>query len=162
MPASVTLRPYRAGDAADLRAIFLAAVSQTARRYYDARQVEAWAGRAASVERYEEKAADGRTLFVALDTGGRPCAYGDVEADGHIDHLFCHPEVTGTGVASALYDALEGAARERGILRLHVEASEAAKPLFARKGFGVIARNDFEIGGGVPIHNYRMEKTLAP
>jgi putative acetyltransferase len=162
MPASVTFRAYRAGDAAALRAIFLAAVSQTARRFYDARQVEAWAGRAASVERYEEKAADGRTLLVALDGDGRPCAYGDVEPDGHIDHLFCRPDVTGTGVASALYDALEQAARAQGVARLHVEASEAARPLFTRKGFELIARNDFTIGEGVPIHNWRMAKQLDP
>ena len=42
---------------------------------------------------------------------------------------------------------------------LHVEASEAARRLFERKGFVVTERLDFEIGGA-PIYNYLMMKTL--
>jgi putative acetyltransferase len=68
--------------------------------------------------------------------------------------------VDGTGVASALYDELEGIARERGLIRLHSEASEAARRLFLKKGFVVTARRQFDISG-VPIHNYAMEKVLG-
>jgi putative acetyltransferase len=40
-----------------------------------------------------------------------------------------------------------------------VEASEAARRLFERKGFVIEKRNDFPING-VAIHNYRMVKPL--
>jgi putative acetyltransferase len=159
MAAQLDIRRYRAGDGAALRGIFLAAVLQIGRRFYSGPQVEAWAARAATAERYDEKAADGRVLLVALDVEGQPAAYGDVEPDGHIDHLFCRPDLAGKGLASSLYNALEEVARGRGIDRLYVEASEAAQPLFLRKGFAVVRRSDFEIGG-VRIHNYRMEKRL--
>ena len=69
------------------------------------------------------------------------------------------PEAAGTGVAAALYDRLERTARERGMKRLHAEASEAARRFFLRKGFSVVNRRAFEISG-VPIHNYAVEKWL--
>jgi putative acetyltransferase len=41
--------------------------------------------------------------------------------------------------------------------RIFVEASELARPLFERRGFTLLARNDLVLDG-VDIHNYRMEK----
>jgi putative acetyltransferase len=79
---------------------------------------------------------------------------------GHIDHLFCRPDLAGKGIASALYEALEQVARARRIQTLYVEASEAARPLFLRKGFVQLKRRDFCIEG-VPIHNYAMAKSLT-
>jgi putative acetyltransferase len=98
-------------------------------------------------------------LLVAVDEGGDPLAYGDLEADGHIDHLFCRPDAAGTGLAAALYAGLEAAARARGMARLHVEASEPARRFFPKQGFVLVARRDFEIGS-VAIHNFAMEKRL--
>ncbi len=98
--------------------------------------------------------------MVAVDEAGDPVAYGDLEADGHIDHLYCRPDAVGTGVASAIYDRLESAAVELGLQLLYSEASEAARRLFEQKGFVVETRRDFVING-VAIHNYRMTKSLA-
>jgi putative acetyltransferase len=84
----------------------------------------------------------------------------DLEADGHIDRLYCAPEAAGRGVASRLYEATEAAARVQGISRLFTEASERARRFFERKGFTVLERQDM-IRRGVPIHNYRMTKTLG-
>jgi putative acetyltransferase len=69
--------------------------------------------------------------------------------------------VIGSGVASALYDRLEQEAKERGLGRLFVEASETARKLFLRKGFTELKRSDFVLRG-VRIHNYLMEKLLRP
>jgi putative acetyltransferase len=49
--------------------------------------------------------------------------------------------------------------RERGIKRLHAEASEAARRFFLKRGFAVVRKPAFEIAG-VPIHNYAVEKWL--
>ena len=91
---------------------------------------------------------------------GHVVAFIDLEPDGHIDRLFCAPEAAGRGVASRLYDAIETAARAQGIQRLFTEASELARRLFERKGLTVLERQDM-ILRGVPIHNYRMAKTLG-
>lgn len=151
------IRPYGPGDGPHLSAIFFAAVHQTGRLAYSEQQVKVWAPAPHDPSEFDERAADGRLLLVATDANDLPIAYGDLEPDGHIDHLFCHPNAGRKGVASALYDRLEEAALRMSMPRLYVEASEIARPLFLRKGFIEIARRDFEMEG-VPIHNYAMAK----
>lgn len=99
-------------------------------------------------------------LFVAEGEDGEPVGYGDLEPNGHIDHLYCRPEMIGTGVGSALYAAIEAAAKRAGITVLVVEASEAARRLFESRDFCVDARNEFMLNG-VRMHNYRMSKTIG-
>jgi putative acetyltransferase len=153
------LRPYRVEDAADLASIFYRSVREVASRRYDKAQVEAWAPRLGDPVGWNSRATDGRMTIVAVDENDRPIAFGDLETNGHIDHLFASPEAVGTGTASAIYDELERRARQLGITRLYVEASESAVRLFERKGFTRIRRNDFALRG-VSMHNYSMEKAL--
>jgi putative acetyltransferase len=153
------IRPFRPDDAAELTRIFYAAVREIGAIHYSLQQVNVWARAVPDPERFLEQAAEGRIVLVAADDSDRPLAYGDLEKDGHIDHLYYRPDVAGTGVASALYDSLEGAARERNMPRLHVEASEPARRFFLRKGFVVVQRRNFTLSG-VAIHNFAMEKLL--
>ena len=153
-------RAYRREDAAAIATIFTRSVVEVACQDYSAAQINAWALCALSPEQVHAQCTDGRTVMVAVDHVEKPIAYGDLEADGHIDHLYCSPEVVGMGVASALYDELETIACARGFDRIYTEASEAARRLLSRKGFVVTAERDFEIDG-VPIHNYAMEKVLT-
>ena len=110
--------------------------------------------------REHRRSGDGRLVLVAADEPGHVVAFIDMEPDGHIDRLFCAPEVAGRGVASRLHDAIETAARAQGIQRLFTEASELARRFFERKGFTVLERQEM-ILRGVPIHNCRMAKTLG-
>jgi putative acetyltransferase len=153
------VRPFRPDDAPFLSRIFHSAVHEIGRLHYSAEQVVAWAPAPPGPEDFVRRAGDGRLILVAVDDLDRPLAYGDLESDGHIDHLYCRPDVAGTGVASFLYDRIEEAAVGLGIGRLFVEASEPARRFFLRKGFVVLRRRDFELGN-VPIHNFEMEKRL--
>ncbi|MBV8771512.1 MAG: GNAT family N-acetyltransferase [Deltaproteobacteria bacterium] len=156
----VRIRFYDPKDAIFLSTVFFDAVRKEGLRDYSQAQVEAWAPAKPDPASVEARARDGRLTLVAVNEVDEPIAYGDLEANGHIDHLFCRPEHIGTGVASTLYNRLEQEACERGITRLFVEASEAARKLFLRKGFVEIKRRDF-ILRGVPSHNYAMEKLLS-
>lgn len=98
---------------------------------------------------------------MAENADGEPVGYIDLEPSGHIDHLYCRPDVIGAGVGAALYAALERAARDAGAPRLTVDASEAARRFFLRHGFEVEASNNFVLRG-VDIHNCRMSKRLTP
>jgi putative acetyltransferase len=157
--AGYTVRPYRDSDAADLADILHRAVAVIGRRYYSAEQVAAWLSGPRDEQLIRAKNADGRKVWVAAGADDRAVAYIDLEPDGHIDRLFCAPEASGRGLASALYRCLEAFARQQNLPGLFAEGSEAAKPVFEHWGFAVIARRDFEIRG-VPIHNYEMRKDL--
>jgi putative acetyltransferase len=155
----VRIRGYKARDAGALSDLFRRSVEQIGPKDYAEEQVRAWAGLGPCPAQIEARANDGRTTLVAVDERDRPLAFGDLEHDGHIAYLYCAPEAAGQGVTAVLYDQLEQIARERRMKRLHVEASEAARRFFLKKGFAVAGKRTFEIGA-VPIHNYAMEKRL--
>jgi len=106
-----------------------------------------------------KQASDGRIFLVAVDENDQPIGYGDLERNGHLDHLYCHPDFAGQGVGKAIYQQLEMAAKDQGISRLFVEASEAARRLFENQGFLIEKRLEHMIDG-VLIHNYRMTKDI--
>ena len=156
---AIRIRNGREEDAQELAALFHASVSQIAAQHYSDEQARAWSPTEADPDRFVMRITDGRTFLVATGSDGSILAYGDLEANGHIDHLYARPDAAGTGVARLIYDRLEQAAHESGIERLFVEASEPASRFFSKRGFQIVERNDFELAG-VPIHNFRMEKLL--
>jgi putative acetyltransferase len=158
--AVVVIRPYRTDDAPDMARLYYEAVHGLGRRAYSAAQAAAWAPAPLAPIDVLTRAADGRVTFVAANADDQAVAYVDLEADGHIDHLYCRPDFAGQGVASRLLETLIERAKENGIAALYVEASELARPVFERHGFTVTARRDFEVRG-VPIHNYAMRRDLA-
>lgn len=159
-PSQISIRAYRAGDAPVMAQLYFDSARRLGVRCYTPEQVAAWAPAPVDAAVVHARATDGRVTLVAVDAAGEMLAYGDLEADGHIDHLYCRPDAAGTGVASMLLDQLLARAAAAGMPRLHVEASELARPLFERKGFEVIQRRDFELRG-VSIHNYAMARSLA-
>jgi len=170
------LRLYQEGDARWLAQITLAAIRSVGARRYTAAQVEAWAARHPSPDRFEARAANGAHIQVAIAGIALPVAYALLEkdevssgqapqsADAHLDMLYCHPDHTRKGLADALLAGAEDRAREWGCARLYTEASELARPAFERAGYTVEHRRDFTIeseSGPVAIHNYAMEKRLG-
>jgi putative acetyltransferase len=155
----VTIRAYEPRDAAGVADVFYRSVREVARSDYTDEQVKAWVPGPLNVEQGHLRSSDGRLVLVAADQQDRVVGFVDLEPDGHIDRLYRAPEAAGRGIASRLYDRLEAAAREQGIGRLFTEASELARRFFERKGFVMLERQD-KILRGVPIHNYRMAKTL--
>ncbi|HEY3697497.1 GNAT family N-acetyltransferase [Phenylobacterium sp.] len=156
---SVTIRTYEEADAPIMAELYFQSVRIIGARHYRPEQVTAWAPASIDPAYVRARAADGRTTLVAINDRGEIVGYGDLEPDGHVDHLYCRPDAVGAGVGSKLLDELTRAALSMHIPRLFVEASEAARPLFERRGFELIRRRDI-ILRGVPIHNYAMEKAL--
>jgi putative acetyltransferase len=158
--APVRVRRYAAGDGEAVADVFFRSVREGARADYSPAQVEAWAPERRHRSWFDQRAGDGRVVLVAVNDDDEVVGYADLEADGHIDHMFCRPDVIGHRVGSRLYDALEREARSAAIDRLYVEASVAARRLFAHKGFVVLHRQDLVVRG-VEMHNYVMEKTIG-
>lgn len=156
----MTVRRFRPEDAETLASVYRRAVTELGPKGYAPPQVEAWLTLAPSPDRLRQTAGDGRVRLVAEESG-QPVAFTDLEANGHIDLLYCDPAAAGRGHAAALYAELEGIARERGMELLYAEASELSRDFFVRRGFTVLRVRRFEIAG-VPVHNYAVEKRLSP
>lgn len=158
------IRAFRPEDAEAIAAVTLAAIRETALRAYSPEQVAAWAARHPSAEGFADRWASGHVIWVAYDEEETPLAYALMEPDGHLDMLYCHPAHVGRGLAAGLLAAAEAHARRLALPRLYTEASELARPVFAKAGYTLLHRRDFAIptdAGEVPIHNYAMEKRLG-
>lgn len=158
------IRPFQPEDAAALSSLTVAAIVTLGLRAYSAKQVMAWAARHLGPPLFLEGAEAGDVILVALSEAGEPAAYTVLRAGGLVHMLYCHPDHAGQGLATALLAAIEGEARAAGVDRLHTEASEVSRPVFARAGYTLLHRRDFalDVGGeAIPIHNYAMEKWLA-
>lgn len=161
---TITLRPFQAGDAPLLADLYARSVRHFGPRGYTPAQVAAWAA-TADTGALAARLGDGRWTAVAVDANEAPLGFVDLArpADeaghGHIDLLYIAPEAAGTGLGTQLLAAVTAQARQAELTRLSVHASELARPLFLRHGFRELGRNDLQLGA-VPIHNYRLEKTL--
>jgi putative acetyltransferase len=158
------IRLFRDDDAGALTAVTVAAIRQTGLRAYSPAQVAAWAARHPGPQRFIASAAKGDTILIAVDGADHPLAYALLEADGHLDMLYCHPHHTGQGLAGKLLAKTDSHAKAAGIACLFTEASELARPVFVRAGYALLHRRDFTIpsaDGDISIHNYAMEKRFG-
>ena len=166
LPEGYSIRLFKADDAPSLAAITVSAIKRIGLRHYPKEQVDAWAARHPSPQRFLNRAEAGALILVAT-AGTIPVAYAlleeDDDGDGHLDMLYCHQQHTRLGLADALLRMAEEAARANGSARIYTKASELARPAFERVGYEMTHRRDFSIehdGKDVPIHNYAMEKRL--
>lgn len=157
---SIRIRNFRPGDEVLIAQLFKDSIRGLASQVYSALQINAWAGRARTAEAWLALASDGRQTFVAVANDSDMAGFTNLEADGHVDHLFVAPDFARQGIAARLLDHLERHARLVDMPRLFTEASAVARPVFERQGFVKLERRDFELDG-VAIHNYAMEKSLA-
>lgn len=157
------IRPY-CDDAEALAHLCHEAITVIGKHGYTTQQVSAWAARHPSADSYRKRAANGSIIWVAVDAHDTPVAYLLLEPDGHLDHLYNHPDHTRRRLAAQLLETAELNASNLGIARLYTEASELARPAFERAGYVVINRRNFDLpyeGSSVAIHNYAMEKQIG-
>ena len=153
------IRKYRDEDAEALAEICHLAIEGVGPNAYSTEQVAAWLARHPGAPLYRERVKAGAIIFVAADPDDRPVAYALIEPDGHLDHLYNHPDHTRRGLAVQLLTEAEQYARLEGVEKIYTEASDLARPAFERAGYEVSHKRDFEIDG-TPIHNWSMEKSL--
>lgn len=153
------IQNYSADKAREIAELFHQSVHAIAPWIYSPEQKEAWASSPVDYERWAERLKRKQPLLALID--GRVAGFMELDADGHIDCAYTHPDFQRRGVASALYAQLLAQARARNLTRLHVEASLVARPFFERRGFTVLRKNEVQ-RQGVILVNFLMEKTLKP
>lgn len=90
---------------------------------------------------------------VAVDNE-RIVGFGDIDNTGYLDRLYVHEEYQGQGIATAICDRLEQAAR----MNIITHASITAKPFFEKRDYKVVKEQQVE-RQGIFLKNYVMEKT---
>lgn len=118
---------------------------------YEPRQLDAWADGQVDLEAWDASFRAHRTLVA--EEKGELIGFGDITADGYLDRLYVHRLHQRRGVATALCDRLEQLAD--GPIVTH--ASITARPLFEKRGYRVVRRQQVE-RRGVLLTNFVMEK----
>ena len=153
MTSAIIIRPYHTGDIDTIIDIFQNAVRKTASKDYNRDQINAWA--TVDKERWLKRCS-GKQVWIA-EINNKAAGFTDLEANGHLDMMFVHPEFQNRGVAGSLLTTVEAGVRALHLRRIFTEASITAKPFFLNKGFSVIIEQLVEIRGQ-RMKNFRMEK----
>ena len=136
MSGQIILSEYRPGEAAALVRLFYNTVHSVCLGDYTQEQVDAWADGTADPAVWEQSFLRHQTLVARIG--------GDFQRQG---------------VATALAQALEQRAAEKGFSRITVHASVTARPFFEKRGWRVVREQQVE-RKGVFLTNYIMEKDL--
>lgn len=148
----MTLREYRPQDLAALAELFYQTVHAVNAADYTKEQLDAWASGQVDLAAWDRSLRE-HTSVVAVE-GESIVGFGDIDATGYLDRLYVHKDHQRRGVASAICDRLEQAARGK---RIVTHASITARPFFERRGYRVLREQRVE-RRGVLLVNYVMEK----
>jgi putative acetyltransferase len=154
----LAMRPLLPADVPLLAELFRASVVEAGAEDYSEAQLEAWASAADDEEEFGARLASELTLVATLE--GTPIGFAALADNSRIDMLYVHPAATGQGVGAMLCDALEKLAAARRVRELSVDASDAARGFFERRGFAPKTRNTVALGGEW-LANTTMVKPLA-
>ena len=145
MSGQIILSEYRPGEAAALVRLFYNTVHSVCLGDYTQEQVDKYvAGITAAAE--------------VARIGGEIAGFADLDGD-YLDRLYVHRDFQRQGVATALAQALEQRAAEKGFSRITVHASVTARPFFEKRGWRVVREQQVE-RKGVFLTNFIMEKDL--
>jgi putative acetyltransferase len=154
----LAMRPMLSTDVPLLAEIFRAAIEELAAEDYNEAQQEAWASAADDEEAFGAKLAHELTLVATY--GGAAVGFAALVNNTRIDMLYVHPAASGQGAGAMLCDALEKLAAARGAKEITVDASDAARAFFEKRGFAAQSRNTVSLGGEW-IANTTMTKPLV-
>jgi putative acetyltransferase len=144
-----------AADIPATMALFRDTIRRINCRDYTLEQVMAWAPDDIDESRWARKLSSRLSLVAEWDAV--LLGFGDIEEDGHLDHLYVHADHQGAGIGRALVQGLEAAVLARGCRRVFTEASITARPFFERHGYHVLQQQTV-VCRGIGLVNYRMEK----
>jgi len=151
------IRTYQTNDARLIAELFHSAVHGIDPSIYSKAQQEAWAPTPPDYPSWQTRLSGTQPFVATLDD--QVIGFVELEADGHIDCFYVHPNHQRKGVAQTLFDHLLADAKKRRMSRLYVEASKVAKPFLRKNGFVVMTENRVERRGQVLV-NFSMELQL--
>jgi putative acetyltransferase len=155
------IRRFAIGDEPRLHEVRHSSIHVLAARDYTLEQRLAWSPEVVDQALWSERVRGIQPFIVEIDEpdGPRIAAYGDVQADGYIDHFYVSGTYGSRGVGTRLMNHLLATARAAGIRVLTSDVSLTAQGFFARFGF-VIVRRQWPVARGVTMENAKMRLDL--
>jgi len=141
----LAMRPMLPTDVPLLAEIFRAAIEELTVDDYSETQQEAWASTADDDEAFGVKLT--RELTLVATYGGAAVGFATLADNRRIDMLYVHPAAAKQGAGAMLCDALERLAGARGAKEITVDASDAARGFFEKRGYSAQSRNTVSLGG---------------
>ena len=154
----LAMRPMLPTDVPLLAEIFRAAIEELTADDYSEVQQEAWASTADDVEAFGVKLT--RELTLVATYGGAAVGFAALADNRRINMLYVHPAAAKQGAGAMLCDALEKLAGARGAKDITVDASDAARGFFEKRGYSAQSRNTVSLGGEW-LANTTMTKLLT-
>ena len=157
------IRLYRPEDLTEMLKLFCNTVHTVNAKDYTPQQQDAWAPDSV-VEYHETRARWDRTLCEHLSLvawqDGQIAGFADLDVkEGYLDRMYVGEAFVRQGIATALEQRLEQAAREAGCSKMTSDVSITARPFFEKRGYRVVRRQEVE-RKGVILVNFKMEKEL--
>lgn len=153
----ISIRNYDESDAEVLWKLFFNTVRTVNIRDYSQAQVEAWAS-ASYDANYWTQRMKGLSPFLAV-IDDEVVGYTDLQADGLIDHFFCHHQFQRQGVGTALMNHVLAVGQARGIKRFYSEVSITARPFYEHHGFSFVEEKTAELMGQVLSFNVMVRSS---
>lgn len=154
---AMKIRRFADGDETALFSVYFSAIHEIASRNYTQAQINAWAPIDMDRERWAKRMQDIRPFVVELH--GEIVGYGDLQADGYIDHFFVSGHHPRKGIGSLLIDRVHQEAKALGLKEMTSNVSVTAQPFFEHYGFHVVEQRNVVIAG-VTLSNALMRKVL--
>lgn len=156
----IAISSYIEADLNEIVELFMNTVHSVNAADYTLQQLHAWAPkdkREEVIERWRHSFEHSNAWVAKLN--GRVIGFADMTEEGYIDRLYVHKDYQRMGIASALLDQMESAARHSKVTELVSHVSITAKPFFSTRGFQVVQEQEV-VRDGIKLTNYRMRLTL--
>ena len=108
----IKIRSYEPKDASITWALKFKTIRHINIRDYTAAQTKAWAPDNFDLDIWQKRVSDMNPFIAELD--GQVVGFADLQADGYIDHFFCHSDYQRVGVGRALMEHILAVGRMRG------------------------------------------------
>lgn len=157
MGRKLLIRPWQAGDLAQIARLYHATVRTINARDYSPAQIRVWSPRAELRRFWAERFAR-RDVLVAI-AGRRVVGFAELDTATHIDCFYVHVELQGQGAGSNLLTGVEQLAAAMGAAALSAEASTTAVAFFVARGYRVSCAMH-KLHRGMLYRQFAIEKSL--
>jgi putative acetyltransferase len=160
----VQIRAANPMDAEAIIRVHYAAVHRTAFDFYASEILEAWSARPGE-GRYQwmrNVIANGDNIVVVGQVEFSVLGFGIfVPGLEELCALYVHPDAGRRGIGKHILQTLETRAVEKGVLRIHLNASLNAEPFYRSNGYTSLSPGKFTLSPGIEMDCVKMEKHIG-